>query len=174
MAVQFSIEYTESISRKKLVVKDKWLDIFDLITFFIGGVFFIICLILTFVEADLKSPNDRGIAFTILPLACLSAIIALYKKANEKRLLVIQTGLTKTAVRDHIKKMVREWGWKIQADNSNYLQAKTGFNIRWGKQVTILYAGDKIYLNVMSDTPFVRMPVFFSDKSIKRDIEKSL
>ena len=43
-----------------------------------------------------------------------------------------------------------------------------------GKKVIIIYCGNKIYLNVLSDDYKIRMPVLFSDISIKKDIEKQL
>lgn len=174
MASFDDIDFDKSLSRHKLVLKTKWLDIIDSFGFFLAGTLFLGYIILTFREANLTNPNDRAIAYVVLPITGLFAIILVYRKATEKRLLTIATSLNKSDTRQLIKKAFVSWGWKIRRDNANYLQATTGFDVRWGKQVTILFDKDNIYLNVMSDNPMIRMPVLFSDKSIKHDIKKLL
>lgn len=170
-----NINYQETIKKKSIVFKLKWLDIIDTIVFVMTSLFFIVCLILTFREADLKSPNDSFVAYWILPFLMVFTLILLYKKIREKRLLVIETKLNKVEAREKIINIVKSWQWKLHYNNADYLLATTGIEIgSWGKQVIIIYADKKIYLNVMSNNPKIRMPVLFSDKSIKSEVEKTL
>lgn len=174
MAFIDDIDYEMTLSKHRLVLKTRGLDIADSFVFFLAGCLFLVYIVLTFKEANLSNPNDKAIAYGLLPFAGLFAIIMLYKKATEKRLLTITTGLNKSDTRELIKKTFKAWGWKIRTDRANYLQATTGFEFRWGKQVTVLFDNEKLYLNVMSDNPMVRMPVLFSDRLFRYDIKKML
>ena len=169
-----NINYEKTFSKRKLVLKTKWLDVADSVVFYFAAIFFFVCLYLTYKELNLANPNDQFIAHGVLPLAGLFAIALLYKKITEKRLLIIETPLNKVQTRQLIRNAVKSWGWNVRSDNANYLQATTGFEFSWGKQVTILFDSGKLYLNVMSDNPMVRMPVLFSDRSIRYDIKKLL
>ena len=174
MAFFDKIDYDKTLSIHKLVLRTRWLDIGDTLIFFLCDIFFIACLFFIFKEVDLSNANEKIIAYGVLPIAALVTLFFSYKKAIEKRLLTISTGLNKIDGRQAVKKIIKSRGWKICTDNANYLQATTGFEFSWGKQVTILFEDDKVYLNVMSDNPMIRMPVLFSDKSIKGEIEKEL
>ena len=175
MAYVDNIDYQKTKSKKRIVLKSKWLDLMDTIVFFMMSTSLLLFEFLTFKEADLESPNDSFVIYWIFPFLTIFILIAIYKKIIEKRLLIIETNLEKTEARKQIVSIIKSWGWKIQKNNGDYLQATTGIGIAtWGKQVIIIYDNRKIYLNVMSDNPKVRMPVIFSDISIKKDIEKEL
>ena len=174
MAFVDDINYKETISKHKLVLKSKWLDLADTFLFVFVASFFLVCLFLTFKGADLSRPSDSFFGYYVIPVVALLTLIFLYKKLFEKRLLTLETRLDKKQAREQIVALVKSWNWNIRKNNADYLQATTGFGLRWGKQVTIIYDANKIYLNVMADNPMVRMPVLFSDKSIKQDIAAGL
>jgi hypothetical protein len=175
MAYIDDINYQDTRKKKHIVFKSKWMDLTDLFVFMMIPASLIMCEILLVKEADLKSPNDSFVVYWIFPFLTVFILILLYKKLTEKRLLVIETKLEKTEARKQILVLVKSWQWEIHRNNPNYLQATTGMELAsWGKQVIIIYDNQKIYLNVMSNNPKVRMPVLFSDKSIKNDIEKQL
>jgi uncharacterized membrane protein YbhN (UPF0104 family) len=175
MAYINEVNYQDTIRKKAIVFKSKWFDLIDSFLFIVMSCFFIVCLILIYREADLNSPNDSFVAYWILPFAMVFTLFSLYKKIREKRLLIIETNLNKIEARKEIVHIVESWGWKIYRNNANYLQATTGMGLAdWGKQVIIIYADKKLFVNVMSDNPKIRMPVLFSDKSIKKDIERQI
>ncbi len=161
--------------KKSIVFKSKRFDLIDTFVFIIMSASVVICEVLMFKKADLKSPNDSFVVYWIFPFLTVFILILLFKKLTEKRLLTIETNLEKAEARKQILALIKSWQWKIHRNNADYFQATTGMDLTsWGKQVIIIYDNQKIYLNVMSDNPKVRRPVLFSDKSIKKDIEKQL
>jgi hypothetical protein len=175
MAYINDLNYQDTIKKKSVVFKSKWFDLIDTFLFIIMSASFIVFEVLLFKEADLKSPNDSFVVYWIFPFLTVYILILLYKKLTEKRLLTIETNLEKAEARNQIISLIKSWQWTIHRNNGNYLQATTGIDLTtWGKQVIIIYDNQKIYLNVMSNNPKVRMPVLFSDKSIKKNIEKEL
>ena len=174
MTFREHIDFEKTLQKRRLVLTPKWLDIVDTFVFFFAATFFIASLGLTFKEADLSNPNDKAIAYGLLPIAGLFAIVLMVKKATEKKMLLIKTDVKKGHARELITKAFKTWGWKIHTNTENYLQATTGFEFKWGKQVTVLFDHGTVFINVMSDNPMVRMPVLFSDRSIRHDIKKIL
>jgi len=175
MAYIDTINYQETIRKKSIVFKSKWFDVMDTILVLMTTCFLMVCLILVFKESDLKNPNERFVSYCIVPIAMVLTLLILYKKVREKRLFLIETKLSKIEAREKIVSLVKAWQWKIHHNNADYLQATTRMEIdSWGKQVVLIYADNTIYLNVMSTSPKLRMPVLISDLTIKRDIEKEL
>jgi hypothetical protein len=175
MSYTDNFNFEETIRKKSVVFNAKWFNILDFIIFNITVINFIVCLVLIFRIADLKNPNERFVVYTILPITLVFTLFMWYKKLVEKRLLVIETKLNKNEARQKITQMVKSWQWKVQRSNANYLQATTEMEVfARGKKVIIIYCDNKIYLNVLSDNYKIRMPVLFSDISIKKDIEKQL
>lgn len=74
MANLSCIDIEKSINTRRLVYKRSWLDILDKIGFSIICISIMTYPILLLFMTDLSNPNDKALAFTILPLAILFGI----------------------------------------------------------------------------------------------------
>jgi hypothetical protein len=63
MAFVDDIDFHKTISKHKLVLKTKWLDVNDSCVFLIAAISFIGYIVFTFKEADFNNPNDKAHAF---------------------------------------------------------------------------------------------------------------
>lgn len=174
MAFKNKLDYSATISKHRIVFKTKWIEVGNSVAFYFAGTFFIICLCLSAYEIS-KTDNPSWIGYGLIVAALIFSFFIGYKKLHEKKLRVIQTNLNKVDSRKAIKLIAETSQWKILYDNSDFLQGYTGHDITtWGRVITILYDNNKIYVNVLSDNPMVRLPLLFGDKSIQREIELQL
>jgi len=167
----YKIDYNKTIKKGKLVLIPKWFEVIESIMFYVFSLLIIVTIILCSSNANYNSENDTFFTFYIFPIILLFVCWSVYKKVAEKRLLVIKTSLNKKEAREAILKFAKNEGWNIEINNSNYLQANTYNGISHGKQITILYTNTIILLNVLSNNPKLRRPVFFSDKHIQKKMQ---
>ena len=78
MAYINDLNYQDTIKKKSVVFKSKWFDLIDTFLFIIMSASFIICEVLLFKEADLKSPNDSFVVYWIFPFLTVYILILLY------------------------------------------------------------------------------------------------
>ena len=89
MAYINDLNYQDTIKKKSIVFKSKWFDLIDTFLFIIMSTSLILCEILLFKEANLKSPNDSFVVYWIFPFLTVYILILIYKILTEKRFLII-------------------------------------------------------------------------------------
>ena len=124
-----NIDYSKTIKSDKIVLKSKWMELFDMLLFYLGIGAFVFFNLKAFFVAGIQ--NDEKFWLVISPLLIIFMVFLLYKKLNEKKLLLVQTPFDKNKNREFVLDFVKENGFLISYDNANYLIAEKlqGFKI---------------------------------------------
>jgi hypothetical protein len=166
-------DYEKSLKNKRLHILPRWLEIIEISGSLILFSSLIIWSVVMFFIVDMNNPNERGVAFFVLPLAFVFGIFAVYKKLEETRLKPIRTGLNKTENHERAIAFMNYQGYKIKREDSDFLIAITdnGF-FSWPRQINILFEHGEIYVCVLTLSHKFRVPSFFRAKEITKDLEK--
>ena len=169
-----NINLEKSLFKNRLVLKSELLEIFDISVFLFAGLAYTYMISLVIyhqgiIKNELK-PGEMVIYCSLFPFIILLTI----QKFRDKRLIELETNLSKKENRNIILNHAKEMGWEIVYNNSDYLRASTPFTWTYGKDITIIYKSGSILINVLQRNPFVRMPTFHSDKRLKKELEKKL
>ena len=77
MAFLDKLDIDETLRKRQLVFKSKWIEFADNLIFYVQGSFFIVCMITLYYEVNFSSGNDKVIAYFFLPLGANMASILL-------------------------------------------------------------------------------------------------
>ena len=97
-----------------------------------------------------------------------------FQKFRDKRFINLDTNFSKEENRIFALDFIKEKGWHIEYNNPDYLRASTPFSWTYGKDITIIYKQDQLLINILQRNPLLRMPTFFSDRKLKRELENKI
>jgi len=148
-----NIDYNKSINKNKIIFNqtmfEKILDFLGInILHFSFPVLFIIALFLTFNEKRYNEDN-----FVVLIFFLLASTISLFLFIKWLNILVTKriNGINAIQNRTVTQNILKTNNWKILKDNNNFLIAQKSFTgFSWNKQLTIVYDGSDILVNVIS------------------------
>ncbi len=131
---------------------------------------------LLFFEIDIDNPNDKAVAFTILPLVILFGLYGLYRKLTETRLIYIETLFTQHRNKKLLVDFLKLKGYDIFRDSKEVIIATNeeslSFNMLWTKTFTFIISERKIYFTIVKNYPKVSPPVLFTHLFLKADLKK--
>ena len=116
---------------------------------------------------DWQNSSDRIIGFSLLPAFIFSGGMLFYKKLQEKKLALIETGVDKGTNRKLVLKFLNSKSYQVVRNNRDFvIGVCENDGILWPKQITVLFEDDRIYVNVLTLNIKARVPSFFTAKSI--------
>ena len=155
-------------------MKSELLEIFDISVFLFAGIAYTIGFSFVIVYERVFA-NELAAIEIVFYCSILALIITLtIQKFRDKRFINLETNFSKKENRTLVLDYAKEMEWEIEYNNPDYLRARTPFIWTYGKDITIIYKSGSILINVLRRNPFVRMPTFFSDKNLKKELVKKI
>lgn len=93
-------------------------------------------------------PTERIVFISLLVLILILTASSLYQIKSTKKLTFIKYTINKEAARKALKNLAKEQLWTIDYDNQEYFKALTKSGVVAGKEITVIYATDGLYINV--------------------------
>jgi hypothetical protein len=170
------IDIESSINTRRLVCKHSWLDILDKVVFCMLCISMMAYPSLLLFKTDISNPNDKVLAFTILPLAILFGMYGLYRKLTETKLLRIETSFARHKNKEMLLAFLKQRGHEIFRQNKEVIivtnEEDLSFNKLWTKTITFIISDKVILFNIVKNYPKLNPPVLFSHLFLKRDLKK--
>lgn len=165
----------DSISKRRLIFDEGWLDKFNRLAVYVVFSPFIFLPVVMFMKEKFVSPNDEFILHWVLPTSFLFGLYIFYRNATEKRLIKVSTDLD----RQTIKKIILEYAVKNQheiyrkSDNCIILNEAYSDWTSAHKKTRIFFFKDNLLLfTVIRDGFKLNLPTLFTHIFLKRDLTK--
>lgn len=173
MLEETNIDCEKSLATGYLQIRPFWLERIEMISFLTASILFAVYPLFFYPIIDYNNPNETFLAFSILPLCTLAGIFLFYKKLREKKLVLIQTNSTQGQNRALTAEFMKLNGYSIRKNNSNLIIGIVPSDIvSWKRQINVLFDGNKVFVCVLTLSPRVRRPSFFTAKELTADISR--
>ncbi len=174
------IDTKKSIELGRLIVNKSTLDKVEDITDII--VWSTLCIVLisfptfAYFQVTIQNSNDIFIAFIFFPLMISFGLFSLYRKLIEKRLIKIDTSLSRHKNRQYLLDFFNSKGYEVITKNNDAIivniEESLSFNNIWTKEISFLIDDNSIYFTMTKNYPRLNPPVFFSHRYLKADLKK--
>jgi hypothetical protein len=167
----------ESISKRRLVFDESWLDKFNRLTVYLVFSPLIFLPVIMFFNEKNTNPNDTFILHYVFPISILIGLYIFYRNATEKLLSKINTDLARQEARRLLLEYAEKEGFEIYRKSSDCLifnETYSDFSSDY-KKTRIFFIQDNIVLFVVIRDSFkLNIPTLFTHLFLKRDIIRLL
>jgi hypothetical protein len=165
----------QSISKRRLVFDEGWLDKFNrLAVYIVFSPFIFLPVIMSFKE-NFVSPNDRFILSYVFPVSIAFGLYIFYRNATEKRLIKIKTSMDRQTIRKMLLGYADKNQLEIYRKSNDCLIFNESFD-SWTlayKKTRIFFVQDNLVLfTVIRDNFNLNMPTLFTHLFLKHDLTK--
>ena len=169
-----------SIEKGRLISKRNGLDKVDYFadkivwsTLCIGLIFY---PTLAYFHVNIRSSNDRAVAFFLFPLIISFGLYGLWRKLTENNLILIPTSFSRQKNKEYLLNFLKQNNYQTFRESKDIVivsvEENLSFNNIWSKTITFIIDDEGIYFTMVKDYPRLNPPVFFSHFSLKSDIKK--
>lgn len=165
----------QSVSRQKLVFEEEWLDKFDRIVVYLFFSGLIIYPTILITSLDIRTNNDKFIAFAILPLPILFGLYVIYRKATEKQLFQIKTPFNRQKNKQILLDFADKQQYEIYKKSNEYLifnESFDDFNSSYKKSMVFIIKDNMVYYTILKDQFKLNLPTLTSHLFLKNDLKK--
>jgi hypothetical protein len=167
----------ESISKRRLIFDEGWLDKFNRLTVYVVFSPFIFLPAVMFFNEKFTSPNDKFILYCIFPISMFLGLYVFYRNATEKLLSKIDTDLDRQEARQLLLEYAEKQGYEIYRKSNDCLifnETYSDFSSAF-KKTRIFFVQDNIVLfAVIRDSFRLNIPSLFAHLFLKRDMTRLL
>ncbi len=165
----------ESIKLEKLIYTENWLDKIDqiiLYLFFSWG--FILPFLIYFNPH--RDFEKTGVEYYLLFVFSVFCGFVIYRKANEKRLIAIESKFNEEKNKEIINEYCQKMGFEKYRNSNKVIIYNTvnlfGVNSNFKTSRIFLFENKKVYFTIIKENFRLNIPVLFSQIILKKEIEK--
>lgn len=171
-----SIDFEQSLLRKRLMFRSSCSYKFDLVFQIIINVVMWLCMGVNFVNYATYDRNTKSFLYAFIVFILIFNYL-LYLKLTEKRLSVIRTDNAEAVNRDRILTLAKQEDWRIRKKSKNIIITFEDCGDRGlgnNKQLTrvFLLSGNDVLFTVFTERNRVNFPGLFDRKEVRSDLSK--
>jgi hypothetical protein len=163
----------ESISKRRLIFDEDWLDKFNRLTVYIVFFPFIFLPIVMLLNEKFVGPNDEFILHWVLPASFILGVYTWYRNATEKRLIKVDAQFDSQTIRKLLLEYAKKNQYEIYRKSNGYIILNDTYSY-WSskyKKTGIFFSQDNLLLfTVIRDGFRLNLPTLFTHLFLKRDL----
>lgn len=172
-----NINTDESISKRRLIFDESWLDKFNRLTIYIVFSPLIFFPTIMFFNEKFTNPNDVAFFYLLAPPSVIFGLYIFYRNATEKNLRTIETHLDRQSIRKILLENAKKNQYEIYRKSNDCLifnEAYSDSNSAYKKTRIFFFQDNHVLYTVIRDGFRLNLPILFSQLFLKYELTKML